>query len=223
MSPPRSFPSSSDARERILETAEGFFANQGFEGTSLREITETAAVNLAAVNYHFGSKEELFRQVFLRRIQPINVRRLELLDEAEDLAGEHSIPVRAILESFVRPVFEVAPRAPAFLPLMARILNAPPSFLIPVMDQQLGSIVARFRKELTAALPQLSPVTLFWRMHFTAGSMLFAAAHHYTIERLSGGMCSTKDWEAILVHLLDFAEAGVRAPARRLPEKATAS
>lgn len=209
LSPPSS-------RDRILDIAEGLFAQHGFDGTSLRQITEAAKVNLAAVNYHFGSKEELFSQIFVRRVEPINARRLELLNEAEALAGEHAVPLRAILESFTRPIFEMATHAPTFLPLMARNLNAPPAFLVPVMEQQFAGIVARFHEELGRALPHLSPKTVYWRMHFTAGSILFAAAHHYTIERLSGGLCSTRNWEEMLLHLLDFAEAGVRAVPRTM-------
>jgi AcrR family transcriptional regulator len=57
-----------DTRERILDAAERLFAECGFAGTSIRDITEAAAVNLSAVNYHFQSKENLYAEVFARRV-----------------------------------------------------------------------------------------------------------------------------------------------------------
>src|SRR5947208_16884641 len=66
-------------KERILDSAESLFMEHGFEATSLRSITAAAAVNLAAVNYHFGSKEELFQAVLTRRLDPMNHARLSFL------------------------------------------------------------------------------------------------------------------------------------------------
>ncbi|MCC7498027.1 MAG: helix-turn-helix transcriptional regulator, partial [Bryobacterales bacterium] len=65
--------------ERILEAAEGLFAAQGIRGTSLKEITELAEVNIAAVNYHFRSKDALVRAVFERSFEPLNAERLRML------------------------------------------------------------------------------------------------------------------------------------------------
>ena len=61
-----------DTRERLLDAAKYLFAQRGVDATSLRHITAEAAANLASVNYHFGSKEALFRAVFVRRIGPVN-------------------------------------------------------------------------------------------------------------------------------------------------------
>ena len=69
-------------RERILNAAELLFVEQGFEATSLRQITTKAAANLAAVNYHFGSKQALIREVFERRLRVLNAERLAQLDAA---------------------------------------------------------------------------------------------------------------------------------------------
>src|ERR687891_1473936 len=88
-------------RERILDAAEQRFSEEGFAGTSLREITALAGVNVAAVNYHFGSKEELLRAVLSRIVEPVNRERLELLQRAEEAAAPHPSPVEAILEAFL--------------------------------------------------------------------------------------------------------------------------
>lgn len=201
-----------DTRERILDAAERLFSAHGFDGASLRQITDAAGVNLAAVNYHFGSKEDLYAQVFIRRIEPINARRMEMLDEAARLAGDHPIPPRAIFDSFVRPIFEMAERAPSFLPLLARNQGVAPPFMGVVMEKQFRPLIARYAQVLHEALPHLSPKTIFWRMHFVAGATLHAASHHFTIDQLSRGLCHSRDLDEMLRHLVDFAEAGMSAP-----------
>ncbi|MCZ6663464.1 MAG: TetR family transcriptional regulator, partial [Actinobacteria bacterium] len=72
-----------ETKERIVRAAEILFAKEGYAGTSLRQITESAGVNIAAVNYHFGSKENLLIEILDRVVGPINAERLLLLDEAQ--------------------------------------------------------------------------------------------------------------------------------------------
>ena len=95
--------SESDTKEQILDAAEQIFGAKGFAGTSLRDITRKAGVNLAAVNYHFGSKEGLLRAVLDRRISPVNQKRLKLLAQVEATAGEEPPSVEAILEAYISP------------------------------------------------------------------------------------------------------------------------
>lgn len=198
--------------ERILDAAERLFALHGFDGTSLRQITDAASMNLAAVNYHFGTKEELYIQVFVRRIVPINARRMEMLDHAAALAGDHALPLAAIFDSFIRPVFEMADRAPSFLRLLARNVGAPPPFMADAIEKQFRPLINRYAKALRDALPQLSAKTVFWRMHFVAGAMFHSASHHFTIDRLSAGLCHADDREEMIRHLVDFAVAGMSGP-----------
>src|SRR4029453_18114729 len=98
---------SAATKERILDTAESLFMEHGFEATSLRAITATAAVNLAAVNYHFGSKEELFQAVLTRRLDPMNQRRVALLDRFE---RETTAPLSCerIIVALFAPALELA-------------------------------------------------------------------------------------------------------------------
>lgn len=206
--------SAPDTRDRILDTAERLFAAHGFDGTSLRQITEAAEVNLAAVNYHFGSKEELYTQVFVRRIVPINARRMEMLDTAVAQAASGPVSLRAIFDSFARPVFELADRAPGFLRLLARNVGAPPAFMTSVIEAQFRPLITRYVGLLQLALPHLPPKTVFWRMHFMVGATLHCASHHFTIDQMSGGLCHTHDVEEMLQHLADFAVAGIGGPPR---------
>ena len=89
-----------DTKEKLLDAAEELFADHGFASTSLRDITTEADVNLAAVNYHFGSKLDLLRAVFARRIGPVNAERLERFDALDDP------DVEEVLRAFIAPLFK---------------------------------------------------------------------------------------------------------------------
>src|SRR5579864_4688441 len=94
-------------KNRILNAAERLFAHDGFEATSLRAITTEANVNLAAVNYHFQSKDALVRAVIGRRMGPVNEKRIAMLDACEAGAGDGPLPLEPLLEAFLRPVLEI--------------------------------------------------------------------------------------------------------------------
>src|SRR5580704_11940240 len=110
-----------DTKQRILDSAERLFATHGFEGTSLRTIIADAQVNLAAIHYHYHSKEALLDAVLARRLQPINRERLEKLEKC----GENA-PLEAILEAFVAPAVRVSANPELggknFVRLMGRII-----------------------------------------------------------------------------------------------------
>ena len=96
-------------KDRILDAAERLLAKKGFKATSLRAITAEAEVNLAAVNYHFQSKEALIRAVIARRIGSVNERRISMLDAIYAAAGDEPLPITAVIDAFIRPVIEVQP------------------------------------------------------------------------------------------------------------------
>ena len=97
-----------DTRERILDAAEQLFMEHGYEGTSMRQITGEAAVNLAAVNYHFGSKESLMQEVFRRRLDWLNEERLRVLDEMEQAAGGKPLKASQIVDGFFGTLLRLA-------------------------------------------------------------------------------------------------------------------
>src|SRR4051812_43041858 len=96
-------PTSADTKTRILDAAEQLFMEHGFEATSLRQLTAAASVNLAAVNYHFGTKEELFQAVLTRRLDPMNQERIELLDRVEREAGDKPPQVEKLIFAMLVP------------------------------------------------------------------------------------------------------------------------
>src|SRR5258708_5998108 len=102
-------------KSRILDAAERLFADFGFEAASLRSITTEANVNLAAVNYHFQSKEALLDAVVHRRVTPVNARRLQLLEQFETAASPHPVPVEQILQAFLQPLLETSAIIPKLM------------------------------------------------------------------------------------------------------------
>src|SRR6266852_9905037 len=96
-----------ETKQRILDSAERLFAEHGSEATSLRNIIADAKVNLAAIHYHFHSKEALLEAVMIRRLEPINQERLRLLDACEQNANGGRPPLEAVLEAFIAPAVRV--------------------------------------------------------------------------------------------------------------------
>ena len=191
-----------DTKTRILNAAEKLFGERGFDGTSLRDITAEAQVNLSAVNYHFQSKESLFDALIERRIEPVNRRRLEMLDEA----GE-SPTVEQVVTAFVSPllVMDVA----AAVPLIGRVLSNPDQFFERVFKRHLTHVAQRFVTAIGAAIPELPPPERFWKLQFMAGSM----THLLTLSRVLPAMSGQPlDREALQRRLVAFLAAGLRAP-----------
>src|SRR5689334_14589066 len=113
----------SDTKQRILDAAERLIGEQGFAGTSLRQIIAEAGVNLAAVHYHFGSKEELLHALVQRKVGPVNEKRLELLDRQVAAARGKPVPVVKVLRAFLEPMGEQAGAHPQFVRVMGRIVS----------------------------------------------------------------------------------------------------
>jgi AcrR family transcriptional regulator len=206
-----------DTRQRLLDAAEVLFAERGMAGTALRAVTAAAGVNLAAVNYHFGGKEQLLEAVVSRRIQPVNAERLRRLDELEATAGDGAVPlvelVRALLEPMVRARHQMHDEAALFPRLMGRLLTESGACVHALIGEQFQEVAARFTRALGQALPHLSPAEVLWRLHFCVGSLAFTLLHAWHLGEMSGGLCSGSDPEAIMTHLLPFVVAGFEAPA----------
>jgi AcrR family transcriptional regulator len=195
-----------DTKARILDTAENLFGINGFESVSLRDITTGAGVNLAAVNYHFQSKDALIDAVIARRIEPINARRLQLLDAAGSGAS-----LELILEAFLRPVYEI--QTESLIPLMGRVMSNPDMFVDRVFDKHLAPVSQRFFAAFGALVPGLPVVDLAWRMHFSVGVMSHTLTWGRIFPRITHGVCSIDDREALLQRSVQFLAAGFRTPA----------
>lgn len=170
-----------DTRHRILLTAERFYAERGFDGTSMRSLTEDAGVNLAAVNYHFGSKKALMWEMFRAKIVPLNTERIRLLDAAQAKPGGATL--EDVFDALLRPMFEVAkgPDGPniIFLRMVGRLFSESEEFREQLHEEFFVDLSARFIEAVQAAAPDVEPESLAWRFHFSIGAMLGALLMHH--------------------------------------------
>jgi AcrR family transcriptional regulator len=213
-------------RVRILRAAENLFMERGYEASSLRRITGRARVNLAAVNYHFGSKEALVREVFERRLGPLNAARIAHLDRLEDAAGGRPLSVESIVEAIVLPALQVS-RDPlaggaVFLRLLGRAISEPANFVREVLPAHYRQVIIRFKAALSRALPQIPEQELAWRMHFMFGAMSYTLAGNDALQLI--GTCKLDGAghpEAIMRRLIPFLAAGLQAPLAESDSKRT--
>ncbi len=201
-----------DTRSRILDGAEELFGERGLDRVSIRDITRKARVNLAAINYHFGSKEDLIAAVFERRVVPVNEARLAALSTVEKSAGKRIPRLEAILEAFIRPALqsslEKSKGGTAFSKLFGRCLSEPSPEVEALLKRQFEPLVERMDSALRKALPHLSRSEIFWRMKFTYGAL-----HHWllTKDKFRPDWVEDVDVETQTQKLISFAAAGFRA------------
>ncbi len=207
---------------RILDSAERLFAASGFEGTSLRTITADAKVNLAAVNYHFGSKEALLEAVLRRRIAPVNEERLSRLDALEAKSGGRSLNARHVLRAFIEPPFlkmgEWGEAGQKFMQIIGRTYADTSPKIQDMFLRQFGTVIERFTAAFQNALPDLAPEVVNRRLHFVIGGMAHTLAW-------SNKLCDRSDEgeaaEVLLEDLIRFAAAGLKTPVPVLEKEGT--
>jgi len=198
-------------KQRILEAAENLFARHGFAGASLRQVTATAQVNLAAVNYHFGSKDRLIEEVFRRRLDELNARRLVALKRA---LARSKPTLEDVLAAFIKPALELSldrSGGQAFVRVLARAYAEYNERLRKFLSDNYGHVLKEFAAAFTALLPQLEKEELYWRLDIVAGALTYAMADFGVIKRRTGQ--SERDYrERAAQHLIRFAAAGLREP-----------
>lgn len=202
-----------DTKERILDTAEQLFAERGLGQTSLRQITSQAEVNLAAVNYHFGSKEGLIKAVLGRRLEPLNRERIRRLDKLER-SGE--LTLEGLIEAFIGPPLELSRDEGGgrrFVRLMGRTYTEHASFLHDHMRQANEGLVSRFKPAFREVLPELPKNELYWRMHFMVGVMSYVMAGNDMMQVLAASRSANPDDpQEIIRRVVPFLVGGLRAP-----------
>jgi len=200
--------------ERIIRSAERMFAKNGIAATSLRSIIADAKVNLAAVHYHFGSKDSLVRHVFSRRIEWINRERLSALEELKKKSARNPLEVNALLRAFIRPAFKLRRDringGADFIRMMGRAQTEALPELRRYVFEELAQVIAEYLKELKRALPHLSERAIARRFMFSIGSMVMTLLGSAE-ETPFGQMLDLDDETSILDELVGFAGAGFRS------------
>ena len=203
-----------ETKDRILDSAEKLFAEHGFAATSLRQITADASVNLAAVNYHFQSKDSLILAVLMRKLEPINRRRLELLDEVEAEAGDEPLSLEAVLGAFLLPVLEAKASGVelcTFPRLMGRMYTEPGEWMMRIFPQAFASVLLRFQSAFQRAMPGSVLAEIHWGMHLSIGAMAHYLAGGALLRTVSQGQADPSDTAAALPRLVAYMAAGLRA------------
>ena len=212
-------------RTRILDAAEELFMQHGFEGTSMRLLTTSAGVNLAAVNYHFGSKHALIEAVFRRRLDPMNAARIAELDKLEAESVGRSPSPEAIIRAFLAPSLRLVEDAKGggrnFIRLLGRTYTEPAKLIRQLIGQMYAPTMERYKSALERALPQMPREELVWRMHFMFGTLAYTLAATDTVQLIAG--CKPEDrYDAQLLEerLTAFLTAGLTAPLKHVIRKA---
>src|SRR5207249_496087 len=200
-----------------LDAGEELFMEHGFEATTLRQITAAAGVNLAAVHYHFGSKEDTFHDVRTRRLDPMNQERLALLTQFEHDAAPQPLTCEKILTAMLIPALKLA-RDPArggknFLRLLGRAYADPSPFIRRFLSGQYATMIVRFKAAFARALPELPSQELSWRLHFVMGALSYTLAGTDALKLIAAlAPGESTDDELLLRRLAPFLIAGLKAP-----------
>lgn len=200
--------------EHILDAAEPLFADHGYHGTTLRQVTKAAGANLASVNYHHRSKEALYRAVVRRRLHAIDQGRLAELELAEARATGAPVPVATLLDILARPLFERAggtacdARAAR---LLGRSLAEPLPFMDEFLQRELSPVLARFGQALRRHFPAEPPDRFLWRLNFIVGSLHHTVASMHRMSRLTDGLCREQDAAKALALFVNFSAAGLES------------
>ena len=204
----------SDTKSRLLAVAERLFADHGFDGVSVRQLTTAAGVNLAAVNYHFGSKEGLLAAIFEQRCRPMNEERLRRLADCADRANRPPM-LEQIIAAFIAPALASGGdrdggRA-AFTRLRATLSVEHNELARALIARYFDATSQRFVAALGRLVPHLSRAELYWRFHFLLGALYYSMINPGRIAHLSDGICDSGDVEAVLTQMVPFIAAGFRA------------
>ena len=206
-----------ETQTRILDAAEEMFMQHGFEGASMRMLTARAGVNLAAVNYHFGSKDALIEAVFRRRLDPMNAERTAELDRLESEAGGKALGPEAIIRAFLgaslRMVEDTRGGGRNFTRLLGRAYTEPAKGIRQLIGRMYAPVMERFKAAFVRALPELPRDELVWRMHFMFGTLAYTLAATDTVQLIAGAKPEDRyDARVLEDRLVAFMSAGLLAP-----------
>jgi AcrR family transcriptional regulator len=206
-----------ETQTRILDAAEELFMLHGFEGASMRMLTAQAGVNLAAVNYHFGSKDALIEAVFRRRLDAMNAERIAELERLEtDAAGKALAPdsiIRAFIGASLRMIEDTRGGGRTFTRLLGRAYSEPAKAIRQLIGQMYAPAMERFKAAFVRALPELPKDELVWRLHFMFGTLAYTLAATDTVHLIAGAKPEDRyDARVLEDRLAAFMSAGLLAP-----------
>jgi AcrR family transcriptional regulator len=201
-------------KDKLMDAAEKLFAKKGFHAASLRDITMAAGVDLALVNYHFGSKNGLLAAVLDRRGRILNEERLQRLAAVRLNASPLPPSTEAVVDAFLDPILErLAHAGPGWHNYFALIafVNNSPEWGRKLMGKTFDSVVRQFIQAVMDSLPGSAPEDIFWGYNFLTGALTLSLAETGRLDALSDGRCRSDDVAALKKRLGPYVAAGLRA------------
>ncbi len=206
--------STADTKTLIMDVAEKLFAEKGIDATSTRAIISEAGVNLAAINYHFGSKEGLLKAVILRIVGKINDERLSQLNLLE--ANNQNPAINDIILAFLSPVAKITKEQPHrikyLIRLMGQIQSDPEKFQ-QIANEHFAEVGMRFNAAIKTAIPHLSDTEVMWRFKFMLGAMHMMVVRLPLPEQIAERGDQPEDINQVIAYVVQFVSAGFKAPA----------
>ncbi|MDO9337119.1 MAG: TetR/AcrR family transcriptional regulator [Caulobacteraceae bacterium] len=204
--------------EQILDAAELLFSKHGLHGVTLKDVAKEVGVHHTLLNYYFEDKKKLFDAVFARRAGVTIDRRMEALN-AYDAATGGKPTVEGALHAFLDTDLDLYIEGGEgwrnYGALGALVSNTPEGSML--MDEHFDPVVLRLVEILEKAMPDCSREDIFWGYHFVTGALMLTLARTGRIDRLSGGLCSSEDFEAIKLRIATFMAAGFHAICKSRP------
>ena len=206
---------------RLVEAAEPLFSDNGFDGVSVRDVTQAAAANVAAVNYHFGSREGLVEVVMARNLEPIQEQRLARLEAAEGRWANQAVPLEEVVDAFVRPLVTQVEKSQlpeeSYFRLIGRILERDSRGMPSEIESRTSDLNDRFIRSISKILPMVAEEDLVWRLHFVTGAMIHMLTHGDLMHETSKGAGSMPGMATTMERFQRFAVAGIRNGITNLP------
>ncbi len=196
------------SRDEILDAAEVCFATTGYAGTSLRDITTTAGVTQAMVNYYFGSKKELFRQVYLRRGEQLNRERLDLLSK---VTARSHYSVSDVIRAYLVPVFRLQsdPSGKHYLRIQARLHAEPDEFAYGLRQEVYDVPVRAYVEVLCRLRPAISGRKMYIRFTELIGIYLYILSGAHRLDQISEGKYHIPSSDEMIDEIVEFATRGI--------------
>ena len=199
-------------RKRLIDATARLFAQNGYNGLTLRSVAREANANLAAANYHFGSKDAMVLEMLRERVQPINARRLELLELAKREKEGQPLEAHEIFHSLIFPIGEEISRSTqsrcSLAQLVARTFTEPARFIERMHQRFFSQIAEIYFRELSLAYPLAPSHEIYWHLHLAISSMLGALAQHRRLDAFTQGVCSEEQGEEMIGRLIQFVTHG---------------
>lgn len=201
-----------DTKDRILSEAEKLFAQQGYASTSIRQIISKAKANLAAIHYHFGSKEALFFEIVRRYLEGLNRQRLLLLEKELAACKNETPSVRNIVTAFLKPISEMhqsGSETKQFSLMLGRAFSEDPVLKRKISSKFFKDISVQFINAFHLALPMLGQEEIYWRFHFMVSTMVGSLMAPDRLAYLSNNACQSEDIREMVTRLTHFVVGGM--------------